>query len=1066
MIESASAIEIWRQTTEMDFAKGTEDGVMVTGSGVDGEVRLEPLGSGNWKELKPSDNPQERGYFGIASAHKSGNVVLFGGNGQNETGHYGQLNDTWVFNYTLNNWEKKDPDLRPSARNHPAMASIYGTDEILLFGGSIYPDDLNDTWVYDVGENKWINQSPEISPVARDLSAMAPVYGTNKVVLYGGNAGGLQLSDTWVYDLNDNTWTEKKPTSDPHKVNSHKLASIYGTDKVLCYGGVGLERETWIYDLSDNIWEQKTPTKSPSERRDFGMAPIDGADMVMLYGGYSLSGYSYKKDTWIYDFNRNHWALKDPENSPGGKEDLGLAPIYGTNIVLLFGGGKRSNSDDVWIFEGNPTGQFISHAYDTEANSSFHKLSWRATIPSGTNIKFQLRSTPNGSDIYDKPFVGPDGKDISFYTQLDTEIWEGHLGHRWIQYKIYFFSNDINETPIVKEVSIEYNNLPTTVLTSPKDGRITNNNKPTFKWRLEERDAPDIQTGFQVLIDDNSDFLNIDYDSKEQSGGEQKWMFPDGTNYKKIKDGTWYWKVRSKDYDGDWSPYSDSRKMIIDTKPPISIVNLEIKNGFCAGFNEVNGTVNDQEIGSGVDKVEISIKRLLDNYYWNGDGWTKSESWIIVNGNNEWSYNTEKLSWMSRVNYSIRCRATDYANNIEAPVLNYNFTIDQDPPNAIIEFPMNGSFLRNLEIIRGQSSDLNGSGIASTEICIKRFDDGYFWNGSNWSSYEFWFNATGKTTWNLDLDNITLDSGSKYIIQAKASDLIGNNETPNLGNWFVYDIEPPEIQSVIINNGSKYTNFRRINLEIQATDQESKIDEIAYKIEDKNMTNWEIFNGILEIEFSYKEDEGEKNFTLYIKDVVGNIAHYNDTVIFDTTPPYIESMLINNGLTYTNSRLVTIEIIAYDNLSGLSEMSFSNDGINWTAWEEYSKIKEYKLSTGYGEKRVYLRIMDRAGNIGKPISQEILFNSTKPIQEKKEDDDKDQSQVNIILYVIPVIIFFIIIILIIFISIKRRTEMKKHAKPSRTKRKTNRKAKTEEHPTGRIQMRESDDNTNNEKGNK
>jgi hypothetical protein len=558
----------------------------------------------------------------------------------------------------------------------------------------------------------------------------------------------------------------------------------------------------------------------------------------------------------------------------------------------------------------------------------------------------------------------------------------------------------------------------------------------------------------------------VNYNSKEQSGSEQKWTFPDGTSYIKIKDGTWYWKVRSKDIDGDWSPYSDARMIIIDTKQPTSELIIDIENGFCNGLNEVNGTGNDQENGSGVYKVEISIKRLLDNYYWNGDVWTKSESWIIVNGKNEWRYDTEKLSWISRVNYSIQCRATDYANNTEAPVLYYNFTIDKDPPVSIIDFPMNGSFLKNLEAIIGKSSDLNGSGIESAKICIKRYDNDYYWNGSNWSSYEFWFNVTGKTTWNLNCGNITMDSGSKYIIQAVASDLVGNNETPNWEYWFGYDIEPPEIHSVIINNGSKYTNLKRISLEIQATDQESKIDEIAYKIENRNMTKWEIFNGILEIEFSNNESEGEKNFTFFIKDVVGNIAQYNDSVIFDTTTPYIKSILINNGTTYTNSRLVTIEIIAYDNLSGLSEMSFSNDGINWTIWEKYSNTKEYKLSTGYGEKTVYFRIMDGAGNVAKPISQNILFNSSTSNQEKKDKDDKDESTENNILYVIPVVIFCIVIILLIFISIKRKQkpEPRLRTMPSSVKKIPKRKIKTEEPQTDRISIKGSDDTTIIKKG--
>ena len=65
--------------------------------------------------------------------------------------------------------------------------------------------------------------------------------------------------------------------------------------------------------------------------------------------------------------------------------------------------------------------------------------------------------------------------------------------------------------------------------------------------------------------------------------------------------------------------------------------------------------------------------------------------------------------------------------------------------------------------------------------------------------------------------------------------------------------------------------------------------------------------------------------------------------MLDNKPPDHLSIKINNGVEITNSTLVILSLTAKDSGSGVSLMSFSPDGENWTGWENFTKTKSYNL---------------------------------------------------------------------------------------------------------------------------
>jgi len=104
----------------------------------------------------------------------------------------------------------------------------------------------------------------------------------------------------------------------------------------------------------------------------------------------------------------------------------------------------------------------------------------------------------------------------------------------------------------------------------------------------------------------------------------------------------------------------------------------------------------------------------------------------------------------------------------------------------------------------------------------------------------------------------------------------------------------------------------------------------------------------------------------------------------ELTPP-TGTLLINAGAAQTNSAAVTLTVTATDADSGVSGISFSNDGTTWTPWQAYNPIMgSYDVSwditdamyggnTVTGSRTVYYRIQDNAQNVSDTVTATILY---------------------------------------------------------------------------------------------
>jgi hypothetical protein len=186
-------------------------------------------------------------------------VVFFGGYGADEV----NLAETWTYNYDENRWINRTSGTQPSARKRNPAIYDADDDRIVMFGGWIGGNEvLGDTWTYDFNNNIWKDMSPSKSPQARARYGRAYIPETGNVLITHGFSGEpdespVDLNDTWEYDLAENRWREIEISGEPME-NRHcfQMALDEQSGVIVAQGGSWRSSydDTWIlnpYEADD-----------------------------------------------------------------------------------------------------------------------------------------------------------------------------------------------------------------------------------------------------------------------------------------------------------------------------------------------------------------------------------------------------------------------------------------------------------------------------------------------------------------------------------------------------------------------------------------------------------------------------------------------------------------------------------------------------------------------------------------------------------------------------------------------------------------------------------------------
>jgi N-acetylneuraminic acid mutarotase len=280
--------------------------------------------------------------------------MLYGGFNENWD-HY---NDTWGYDYSQNTWINRNPGTAPPGTGGHCLSYDWDTRQLILFGGHLAGggaslETLHQTWAYDYDANTWTNRTTSTHPSGRCWADMVYDVQAERQILFGGledNANAAQ--DTWAYDYDTNTWTLRNPATSPAARFDHRMVYDQESDKVILVGGVSgagaIRSDVWAYDYTSNTWTQRTAFHRPIASH--ALSYDSNMDRVVLFGGgHNFAETDVSDQTWTYDYNTDTWTQLLPTPHPPLLIRTDMAYDHSAQRNILFGG--RGPSPDPILFE-------------------------------------------------------------------------------------------------------------------------------------------------------------------------------------------------------------------------------------------------------------------------------------------------------------------------------------------------------------------------------------------------------------------------------------------------------------------------------------------------------------------------------------------------------------------------------------------------------------------------------------------------------------------------------------------------------------------------------------------
>lgn len=212
----------------------------------------------------------------------------------------------------------------------------------------------------------------------------------------------------------------------------------------------------------------------------------------------------------------------------------------------------------------------------------------------------------------------------------------------------------------------------------------------------------------------------------------------------------------------------------------------------------------------------------------------------------------------------------------------------------------------------------------------------------------------------------------KHTFAVKAVNLAGNAGQPiSLELWI--DTTPPQIVSYTPLPGSTLTTA---SPPVQATvsDVNSGANQASISLlingSSASITFDEATGAIAAVGGAWQE--GVNHLELRVADVIGNTqVPLIWSLTIDTVPP-VGTITINGDADLTTSVYVTLVVSASDETSGVTRMLLSNEEASGYVEEPLVPLRElWRLNAVRGPQRVYVKFVDRAGNISGPVSDAI-----------------------------------------------------------------------------------------------
>ncbi len=348
-----------------------------------------------------------------------------------------------------------------------------------------------------------------------------------------------------------------------------------------------------------------------------------------------------------------------------------------------------------------------------------------------------------------------------------------------------------------------------------------------------------------------------------------------------------------------------------------------------------------------VHEIMVSNTAQFQNGKW--EPYKESVRWIIDLGSGDGIKN-------------VYVKFRDQAGN-ESTVSTASIILDTTPPvDGTITINNNEKYTRSTALkVLVQSKDATKVRLVSREV------------GKN---YDFSPENNGRLEiiWEVDSSQGMKNLKAYFMDEAKNATKI-----PAEANILLKTI-PPKRPLINIDQGKKTTNHAQgiVMLRFASSDPPQGLRMLVSNKPNLESATESPFTAAINSWKLDAESDGIKTVYARLIDEAGNISETgNAEIILDRTPPTVTSFSVNNNSAFCIGLSVplTSEVIdAHE--AQFSNMPFTARNV---AWEKYSPIRtEWMILPGDGEKAIYARFRDIAGNISEPVVTKVTLDMTPP----------------------------------------------------------------------------------------
>lgn len=184
------------------------------------------------------------------------------------------VGDMWSYSLAQKAW-RSIPGPHPFTVYEQAMVCDPYLDKLVLFGGSDAGYHAGtQTWLFDLKSELWTNPAPVVVPEARAGQTLC-FDGARRVTwMFGGSTNGTPVDELWRYDAKANTWTQVPVPGDrPGARRFANMAYDSKHDVILLFGGVTGSDEpltdTWVLHPASPRWEKVSVPTTPATLRTY-----------------------------------------------------------------------------------------------------------------------------------------------------------------------------------------------------------------------------------------------------------------------------------------------------------------------------------------------------------------------------------------------------------------------------------------------------------------------------------------------------------------------------------------------------------------------------------------------------------------------------------------------------------------------------------------------------------------------------------------------------------------------------------------------------------------------------